>query len=184
MNGPQEACEETRHQRRICNFHALRSLMMHETTELDRFDLALLIALQDNGARTNQELADIVHLSASQCSRRRARLETEGVIRRYCAELDAGQLGYAITVFVFVSLAHHSRDNARRFRALVTTLPLVQEAHAMTGEADYLLKVLVPDLAALAGLVNEVLLPHKSVERVRSNIVLETLKDERRLPIG
>jgi DNA-binding Lrp family transcriptional regulator len=157
---------------------------MQETVALDAFDLALLAALQDNGARTNQDLAEIVHLSASQCSRRRARLEEDGVIRRYRAELDAGRLGFGVTVFIFVSLAHHSRDNARNFRDLVTTLPLVQEAHALTGEADYLLKVMVGDLAALAELVNDVLLPHHSVERVRSNIVLQTLKDERKLPIG
>lgn len=158
--------------------------MTQETVTLDAFDLALLSALQDNGARTNQELAELIHLSASQCSRRRARLEQDGIIRRYRAELDAGRLGFGITVFIFVSLAHHSRDNARNFRDLVTTLPLVQEAHALTGEADYLLKVMVRDLAALAELVNDVLLPHKSVERVRSNIVLQTLKDERKLPIS
>ncbi len=156
---------------------------MHETITLDAADLRLLTALQDNGALTNQELAETVHLSASQCSRRRQRLEQTGVIRRYRADLDPVRLGLTVTVFIFVALASHSRNNARHFRDLVTTMPPVQEAHALTGDSDYLLKVVVPDLRALSVLVNEVLLPHEAVERVRSSIVLETLKDDARLPV-
>ena len=151
---------------------------------LDSIDIRLLAALQDNGALTNQELAEIVHLSASQCSRRRQRLEQEGVIRRYRADLDPAKVGFGVTVFIFVTLATHSRNNSRRFRDLVSTVATVQEAHALTGDSDYLLKVVVADLRALSVLVNEVLLPHEAVERVRSSIVLETLKDEAKLPIG
>jgi DNA-binding Lrp family transcriptional regulator len=157
---------------------------MHDPITLDAADLRLLTALQDNGALTNQELAEAVHLSASQCSRRRQRLEQAGVIRRYRADLDPVLLGLTVTVFIFVALATHSRDNARRFRDLVTTMPAVQEAHALTGDSDYLIKVVVPDLRALSVLVNEVLLPHEAVERVRSSIVLDTLKDDTRLPVG
>lgn len=157
---------------------------MQENVSLDQADIKLLAALQDNGALTNQELADIVHLSASQCSRRRQRLEQAGVIRRYRADLDAGKLGFGITVFIFVALATHSRHNARHFRDLVATLKMVQETHALTGDSDYLLKVVVADLRGLSALVNDVLLPHEAVERVKSSIVLETLKDDARLPIG
>lgn len=158
--------------------------MTRESLSIDPADLRLLSALQDNGALTNQDLADAVRLSPSQCSRRRQRLEQAGVIRRYRADLDPGKLGFDITVFIFVALATHSRDNARRFRDLVTTLAMVQETHALTGDSDYLLKAVVPDLRALSTLVNEVLLPHEAVERVKSSIVLETLKDDARLPIG
>jgi DNA-binding Lrp family transcriptional regulator len=157
---------------------------MHEPVTLDAADLKLLSALQDNGALTNQQLADAVRLSPSQCSRRRQRLEQAGVIRRYRADLDPAKLGFGITVFIFVALATHSRNNARRFRDLVATLAMVQEAHAMTGDSDYLLKVIVTDLRALSALVNDVLLPHETVERVKSSIVLETLKDDPRLPVG
>ena len=66
----------------------------------------------------------------------------------------------------------------------MTTLATVQETHALTGDSDYLLKAIVPDLRALSALVNDVLLPHEAVERVKSSIVLETLKDDARLPIG
>ena len=158
--------------------------MAHGLITIDHADLRLLSALQDNGALTNQELADAVRLSASQCSRRRQRLEQAGVIRRYRADLDPGKLGFGVTVFIFVALATHSRHNARRFRDLVATLAMVQEAHALTGDSDYLLKVIVTDLRALSALVNDVLLPHEAVERVKSSIVLETLKDDVRLPIG
>ncbi|WP_439575783.1 Lrp/AsnC family transcriptional regulator [Phreatobacter sp.] len=157
---------------------------MKEATSVDGFDLRLLDALQADGARTNQQLADLVRLSPSQVSRRRQRLEEEGLIRRYRADLDATRLGYGVTVYIFVSLATHSGLNARRFGDLVRAMPEVQEAHAMTGDADYLLKLVVRDLKGLSALVNEVLLPHESVARVRSSIVLETLKDEPRLPLA
>jgi DNA-binding Lrp family transcriptional regulator len=156
---------------------------MQESVALDAFDLKLLAALQDNGALTNQELAARVNLSASQCSRRRQRLEEAGIIRGYRADLDAARLGFGVTVFIFVALSTHSRNNARRFRDLIAAVPLVQEAHAMTGDSDYLIKALVPDLKALSALVNDILLPHDSVERVRSSIVLETLKDAARVPL-
>lgn len=157
---------------------------MNETVTVDAFDLRLLEALQADGARTNQQLADIVRLSPSQVSRRRQRLEEEGLIRRYRAVLDGPRLGFGVTVYIFVSLATHSGLNAKRFADLVRMMPEVQEAHAMTGDADYLLKLVVRDLKGLSVLVNEVLLPHESVARVRSSIVLETLKDEPRLPLA
>jgi DNA-binding Lrp family transcriptional regulator len=157
---------------------------MNETVAIDIFDLRLMDALQADGARTNQQLADLVRLSPSQVSRRRQRLEETGLIRRYRADLDAGRLGFGVTVFIFVSLATHSGQNAKRFADLVRAMPEVQEAHAMTGDADYLLKLVVRDLKGLSTLVNEVLLPHESVARVRSSIVLETLKDDPRLPLG
>ena len=75
----------------------------------------------------------------------------------YRADLDATRLGYGVTVYIFVSLATHSGLNARRFGDLVRAMPEVQEAHAMTGDADYLLKLVVRDLKGLSALVNEVL---------------------------
>lgn len=154
-----------------------------ELPALDRLDRKLLAALQAEGAATNAELAERVGLSQSQVSRRRARLEACGAIRGTHAELDAAALGYRLVAFIHVALAAHSRDNARRFRELVRLTPAVLEAHALTGEADYLLKIAARDLPDLASLVNDVLLPHESVERVRSEIVLETLKSFSGLPV-
>lgn len=150
---------------------------------LDRFDLRILAALQDDGRLTTQELAERVHLSPSQCSRRRLRLEGEGYIRGYRADLDSGRLGFGLVTIVNVTLATHNHDNARRFADLVRRLPQVLEAHALTGEMDYLLKVVTLDLKALAAFVNEVLLPHESVQHVKSSIVLQTLKEAAPLPL-
>jgi len=152
-------------------------------SEFDQYDLRLLAALQASGNLTNQELAERVLLSASQCSRRRARLEATGAIRRYRADLDAEQLGYRVTGFVNVTLSTHSPDNSRRFKSMITRVPEILEAHALTGDMDYLLKVLVADLAGLSQVINDVLLPHDTVAHVRSSIVLETLKSEPSVPI-
>jgi DNA-binding Lrp family transcriptional regulator len=150
---------------------------------MDSFDQRLLAAVQDNGARTNQELAEIVGLSASQVSRRRLQLEQDGVIAGYAARLDAEKLGFGVRVFIHVALAAHSPDNSRRFADLVRRTPEIQEAHALTGDSDYLLKVAVRSLKDLSALVNDILLPHDSVDRVRSEIVLETLKESQALPL-
>lgn len=149
---------------------------MQGNVDLDIQDRAIVAALQENGALTNAELAELVNLSASQASRRRTRLEEAGVIRGYRAEVDPARMGFGVTVFIQVTLATHSGHNAKRFRDLVAHTPAILEAHALTGDADYLVKAVVEDLPALGALVNQVLLPHESVERVRSNVVLETLK--------
>jgi DNA-binding Lrp family transcriptional regulator len=151
---------------------------------MDAFDLSLLQALQGDGRLTNFELAARVGLSASQCSRRRAALEAAGVIESYHATLSNEALGLGVTAFIQVTLAAHSPGNSRAFHQLITSLDDVQEAYALTGEADYLIRLTVPDLKALARILNDVLLPHDSVAHVRSSIVLERLKQTTRLPLG
>ena len=151
--------------------------------ELDSFDLKILEALQKDGRLTNNELADRIALSASQCSRRRSRLEAEGFIRGYQARLDRQKMGLDLLVVVSVTLATHNRDNARRFAALVNDLPEVLEAYALTGEMDYHLKVATRGLAGLSRFVNDVLLPHDSVQHVKTSIVLDTLKSFEGLPV-
>ncbi|MFC7610664.1 Lrp/AsnC ligand binding domain-containing protein [Teichococcus aestuarii] len=86
--------------------------------------------------------------------------------------------------FIQVTLAAHNAENSRLFRMLLERVEEVQEAYAMTGDADYLLKAIVPDLKGLSRLVNETLLAHESVARVRSSIVLERLKQSARLPLA
>ncbi len=157
--------------------------MVHDTDILDTFDWRLIAALQDDASLTNASLADRIGLSASQISRRRQRLEQNGVIGGYRALIDPLAVGLGVTVFIHVALDTHSRDNARRFRDLVRMTPAVLEAHALTGEADYLIKLAVGDLKELSTLVNDVFLPHESVARVRSEIVLETLKQTSGLPL-
>ena len=151
--------------------------------DLDSFDLALLSALQDDGRLTNQELAERVNLSASQCSRRRLRLEAAGIIRGYRAVLSARSLDLEIGAFVQVTLAAHSKDIAESFAGLLRERSEILEAYALTGDTDYLFRVVTRDLDALSRLVNDVLLPHPAVARVQSRIVLERLKEHGPLPI-
>jgi DNA-binding Lrp family transcriptional regulator len=150
---------------------------------IDTFDLKLLAALQDDGRLTNQELADLVGLSASQCSRRRMRLEEEKVIAGYHAVLSDEALGFNLIAFINIALATHSPDNSKKFRALINRVDQVQEAYSLTGDADYVLKAVLRDLKDLSDLVNNVLMPHPSVAHVRSSIVLDRLKESAKLPL-
>ncbi|RCW81990.1 Lrp/AsnC family transcriptional regulator [Phyllobacterium bourgognense] len=151
--------------------------------QLDPSDRKILMCLQEDGRLTNNELSERINLSPSQCSRRRSRLEEEGYIRGYRAEIDREKLGLGIVNIISVTLATHNRDNAQRFSELISKLPQVMEAHALTGEMDYFIKVVTPDLRGLSTFVNEVLLPHESVQHVKTAIVLDTLKEDGRLPI-
>lgn len=150
---------------------------------MDDFDRKILALLQGDARLTNNDLAERVNLSASQCSRRRQRLEEEGFVRGYRAVLDREKMGFPLVNIISVTLATHNRDNARRFADLVARLPEIQEAHALTGEMDYILKVVTPDLRSLSAFVNDVLLPHESVQHVKTAIVLQTLKEGGGLPL-
>lgn len=152
--------------------------------EIDGFDRKILAALQADGRLTNNELAERVGLSASQCSRRRARLEDNGTIKGYHAVVERERVGIGLVSMISITLATHNDDNAQRLRELLGTLSNVQEAHALTGEMDYSIKVVTPDLKALAALINETLLPHEAVQNVKTAIVLDTLKETLSLPIG
>ena len=150
---------------------------------LDEFDLKLLNALQLDGRLTNQELAELVGLSPSQCSRRRTALEQAKLVESYRAVLSEDALGLDLTVIVHVSLAMHSPENARRLGELLIDMDEVLEVFSLTGEADYMVKLVVPDLARLSQILNDVLLPHEGVARLRSSIVLDRLKQTTRLPL-
>lgn len=152
--------------------------------DVDGFDLKMLAALQDDGRLTNQQLADAVGLSASQCSRRRTRLEEDGIVAGYHADLAAERLGFNVVAFVHITLATHSPDNSKHFHDLVLRVDDVQEAYSLTGDADYLLKIILRDLKSLSDIVNNVLMPHPSIAHVRSSIVLDRLKATTKLPLG
>lgn len=150
---------------------------------IDGFDRKILSLLQEDARLTNNDLSERVNLSPSQCSRRRQRLEEEGLIRGYFAQLDRERLGFPLVNVITVTLATHNPDNARRFADLVARLPEVQEAYALTGEMDYVLKVVTPDLKSLSQFVSDILLPHESVQHVKTAIVLQTLKETGALPL-
>ena len=147
-------------------------------------DTRILTALQCDGRLSNQELAEQIGLSASQCSRRRTALEQSGIIEGYRAKLSATALGLDLVAFVEISLSRHSPELGRALGELLDSLPEVQEAHALTGDADYLVKLIVPDLKSLSHILNDVLLGHESIMKVKSSVALTTLKDTDALPLS
>jgi DNA-binding Lrp family transcriptional regulator len=150
---------------------------------MDEVDFKLLNALQDDGRLTNSELAQRIGLSASQCSRRRSALDAQGIIEGYHAAINNHAVGLDVMVFIHVGLATQSADSSKAFRALIGRMDEVQEAFSLTGETDYLVKMVVPDLNTLSRILNEVFLPHRSIEHVRSSIVLDRVKQTTRLPL-
>ncbi len=124
----------------------------------------------------------MLNLSASQAGRRRQKLEVNGVIESYTARLDPRRLGLHVQGFVQVHLGTHGPDHSKSFARLVATRPEIVSAWTMTGDADYLLRVYCADLPALNRLIHDVLLPHKAVSRVHSQIVMDQLKRDGPLP--
>ena len=150
---------------------------------MDDFDIKILKALQEDGRLTNNELAERIGLSASQCSRRRAALEESGVIDSYHAVLSPEAIGLDVLVFIQVGLATQSPDSGTAFIRLINSIEEVQEAFSLTGDADFLVKMVVPDLKTLSHLLNDVLLPHRSVAHVHSYVVLNRVKQTTELPL-
>ena len=145
---------------------------------MDRYDRKVIDQLQLDSSQSNAQLASAVGLSASQISRRRARLETSGLITGYTARLDAHALGFGMDVFIRITLTAHSADTATQFNQFLRSLPELRSAWALTGDADYLLHAKVRDLDALSALVSQQLLPHKNVHEVRSEIALQTIVED------
>jgi DNA-binding Lrp family transcriptional regulator len=158
-------------------------MMAREGRGIDAVDARLLAELQRDATLTSEALGERVGLSASQAARRRQRLEAEGVVQGYAARVAPERVGLGVQAFVQVEMAAHSPDAAKAFARLVATLPEVTAAWTLTGQADYLLRVWCEDLAGLNRLVHGALLPHPSVARVQSQIVMDTLKAETGLPV-
>lgn len=150
---------------------------------LDRYDIAILGALQQDARLSNTELAARIGLSAAPTWRRVKWLEQQGYITGYRAELDPVRLGLGVEAFIRVVMATHTEQNARDFVRMTRVQPEITGAWTLTGEADYLLRVFCADLAALNRLVQQVLLPHPAVSRVQSQIVMERVKPDAPLPL-
>jgi len=145
-------------------------------SELDRIDLLLLAELQRAGRQTNAELAERVHLSPSACLRRVQRLEREGVIVGYRAEVDPERLGLGLQAFVRVQLKSHDAERIAIFAEQVNAWPEVVACHALTGDMDYLLHVIVAGLEHFSRFLLDKLLAQAEVADVNSSFVLRTVK--------
>ncbi|MEY2891287.1 MAG: hypothetical protein RJA98_1195 [Pseudomonadota bacterium] len=150
---------------------------------LDATDRRILAHLQEHGRASNLELAEAARLSPAQCNRRHRRLEEAGLIKRYEARLDAHALGLGVVAFVHVTMERgHVRD-LRQFTAAVSTLQQVQECYSVTGDFDYMLKVVASDLKALSDFLLETLMLMPGVNAVRSSVCLDEVKCTSALPI-
>jgi len=157
---------------------------MAQSIALDRIDLRLLGLLQKNGRATNAEIAAQVNLSPSACLRRVQRLEATGVIRGYAAQVDPALVGLGLQAFVRVQLEKHGQLGLDRFIEGVQQWDEVVACHALTGDMDYLLQVVVQDLEHFSRFLLDKLINATGVADVNSSFVLRTVKQTRALPLG
>ena len=151
--------------------------------KLDAYDRRILAALQRDGRLSNVQLAEEIGLSPSPCLRRVRLLEEAGVIRRYTAELGRDEVGLGLTVFVGIKVERHRDDQAEAFRRAVMDLPEVISVHLVSGESDFLLQVVVPDLRGYERLLTGTLLKLPGVSDIRSNFAIQTVKAPAPLPL-
>ena len=152
--------------------------------QFDRTDIRLLAEIQRDGRATNAELATRVNLSPSACLRRLQRLESEGVIVGYGARLEPRQLRLGLQAFVRVQLEKHGQLGLDRFIDGVNDWDEVVACHALTGDMDYLLQVVVQDLEHFSRFLLDKLINATGVADVNSSFVLRTVKQTRALPLG
>ncbi|MBS0970392.1 Lrp/AsnC family transcriptional regulator [Chimaeribacter arupi] len=144
---------------------------------IDDFDLKILTLLQGNGRLTNQELSELVGLSASQCSRRRISLEQAQLILGYHARLAPEAVGLGMIGLIEVRLINHTPPYVASFHTMLGEVDAIIDAYKTTGDADYLLKVAVADLAGLSDLISKILSSHESVAHIKTSVVLNRLKE-------
>lgn len=150
---------------------------------LDRYDLSLLDALQRDGNATNAALGGAVHLSASQISRRLQRLTESGLFTGYAALLDPEAIGLGVTAFAQVILEHHGQAQSEAFENAAAAMPEVMECFSLSGDADYLLRIVAPDLQAFSELMMKRVLRLPGVAHIKTNIALQKVKQTHVLPL-
>jgi DNA-binding Lrp family transcriptional regulator len=151
---------------------------------LDDIDRQLLAELQANGRITNVELASRVGLTAPPCLRRVRALEEAGIIEGYHAQLNAGQLGFGITVFAMVSLKGQAEASLREFEDYIRALPEVRECHMLNGEIDFILKIVSRDLQSFQEFLTGKLTLAPNVASVKTSLTIRTSKNEPGVPLN
>ncbi len=150
---------------------------------LDGHDRRILRVLQQQGRITNQELAEQIGLSPAACWRRVKALEASGVIKRFAALVDPARVGQPLSALVMITLRRHSIDSTSDFEARVAQYPEVLQCYATTGNADFVLRVVIEDMAAYDRFLNEKLFTLPGISQVHSNFVLRAIKDETAIPM-
>ena len=153
------------------------------TSELDDVDRHILRLLQEDGALSNAKLAEQLSLSVTPCWRRLRRLEEDGFISSYQANLNRRKLGYGVLAFVHLGFDVHTSDAVGRFEDAILTHPTVLSCHKITGAADYLLQVVAEDLDTYGEFVELVLRRLPGVTSIQSSLALREIKASTRLPV-
>jgi Lrp/AsnC family transcriptional regulator len=149
---------------------------------MDKLDARILELLQENGELTAAEIADRIGLSKTPCWRRIQKLQQEGVIRARVALLDAHALNVGTTVFVTLKTGNHSEAWFQRFVRAVRNIPEVTEIHRMSGDVDYLIRIVVPDIDAYDAVYKR-LIAAVEFQDVSASFALETIKSTTALPL-
>lgn len=149
----------------------------------DTIDLRILRELQTDASLSNVALAKRVHLSPSPCLARVKALEANGLIQQYVALLNPQQLGLSLNVFISICLKQQTRTTLDAFEAKIAAREEVMECYLMSGEADYLIRVVMPDITALERFITEQLSPMKEVEKIRSSFALKQVRYKTALPL-
>ena len=150
---------------------------------LDRQDVLLLTELQRDSRQTVQQLAAATGLSSTPCWKRVKEMETAGIIRGYAAIVDRERVGLSLCVLAEVNLSRHNEDDVRRFERAVDACPQIVSCYATTGQADYVIKVLAPDIKSYESFLRDTAFKLPGVAHVRSSVVLREVKAETRLPL-
>lgn len=151
--------------------------------QIDNIDRKIIAALQGDGRMTSQQLAEQVGLSASPCARRVRIMEDAGIITGYAAVIDQDLVGLPISVFASVKLERQRENELHRFNVAIARWPEVQDCYLMTGQRDYLLRVVVADLHAYERFLNEKLTRLEGVASIESSFALSQIKRSNRLPV-
>lgn len=154
-----------------------------EHHKLDSIDMRILSELQSNGRITNVELSRRAKITAPPCLRRMRALEKAGYVRGYHADLDGKLLGFEVAGFVFVGLSSQADADLKQFEEAVRGWPMVRECHMLSGEVDFLLKVVAKDLSAFQTFITDTLTSAKNVASVKSSLVIHATKNEPGVPI-
>jgi Lrp/AsnC family transcriptional regulator, leucine-responsive regulatory protein len=157
--------------------------MNMSSSKLDQIDRKVLDILQDNAKITNAQLSKEIGLSPAPTLERVKKLETSGIIQSYHAKLDPERVGLGVTTFVMVSLVGHKKQVTDSFVDKVNKIPEIIECHHITGDGDFLLKVISKDINSYQKLMLEVINEIEEVANTKTMVILSTFKESKALPI-
>jgi Lrp/AsnC family transcriptional regulator, leucine-responsive regulatory protein len=163
-------------------FYSKKRLLV-QINELDRIDLTILRLLQQDGRLSNPQLAEHVSLSVTPCWRRLKRLESEGFITDYQANLNRRKLGLGILAFIQLSFVQATDASVKPFEQMILLHPAVVSCHKITGQSDYMLQVVAADLDAYSEFIEKVLRAVPGVGSIHSSLAMREIKSSSRLPV-